>query len=44
MARSWADYTQFGVDSRVRKLKMSIFEGEDAYGWMYRVERYFTIN
>ncbi|KAL9409374.1 hypothetical protein AB3S75_047714 [Citrus x aurantiifolia] len=23
---------------------MPIFEGEDAYGWVYRVERYFTIN
>lgn len=23
---------------------MLIFEGEDAYGWVYRVECYFTIN
>ena len=23
---------------------MPIFEGEDAYGWVYMVERYFTIN
>ncbi|ESR54666.1 hypothetical protein CICLE_v10018888mg [Citrus x clementina] len=23
---------------------MPIFEGEDAYGWVYRVERYFAIN
>ncbi|KAH9751882.1 phosphatidylinositol N-acetylglucosaminyltransferase subunit A [Citrus sinensis] len=37
-------WTQFGADSRVRKLKMPIFEGEDAYGWVYRVECYFTIN
>ncbi|GJS71806.1 hypothetical protein Tco_0704647 [Tanacetum coccineum] len=28
---------------RVRKLKMPVFEGEDAYGWIYRVERYFEI-
>ncbi|XP_024035682.1 glycine-rich cell wall structural protein 1.0-like [Citrus clementina] len=38
MARNWAGQTQFGVDSRVRKLKMPILEGEDAYGWVYRVE------
>ena len=44
MVRNWVGQTQFGVDSRVRKLKMPIFEGEDAYGWVYRVERYFTIN
>uniref|UniRef100_A0A1S8ADV7 Aminoacyl-tRNA ligase n=1 Tax=Citrus limon TaxID=2708 RepID=A0A1S8ADV7_CITLI len=44
MARNWAGQTQFGVDSRVRKLKMPIFEGEDAYGWVYRAERYFAIN
>ena len=23
---------------------MPIFEGKDAYGWVYRVECYFTIN
>nr|GEY85139.1 hypothetical protein [Tanacetum cinerariifolium] len=28
---------------RMRKLKMSVFDGEDAYGWIYRVERYFEI-
>ncbi|KAH9724928.1 Plastid division protein CDP1 [Citrus sinensis] len=44
MAHNWAGLTQFGADSRVRKLKMPIFEGEDAYGWVYRVERYFAIN
>ena len=44
MARNWAGQTQFGADSRVRKLKMPIFEGEDAYGWVYRVECYLTIN
>ena len=44
MARNWAGLTQFGADFRVRKLKMLIFEGEDAYGWVYRVERYFAIN
>lgn len=25
----------------IRKLKMPIFDGEDAYGWMYKVERHF---
>ena len=44
MARTGAGQTQFGADPRVRKLKMPIFKGEDAYGWVYRVERYFTIN
>ena len=23
---------------------MPIFKGENAYGWVYRVERYFAIN
>ncbi|GKF42299.1 hypothetical protein Tco_0125641 [Tanacetum coccineum] len=27
----------------MRKLKMTVFEGEDAYGWIYSVERYFEI-
>ncbi|GJW60699.1 hypothetical protein Tco_0110034 [Tanacetum coccineum] len=27
----------------MRKLKMPLFDGEDAYGWIYRVERYFEI-
>ena len=44
MARNWVGLTQFGADFRVRKLKMLIFESEDAYGWVYRVERYFAIN
>ncbi|GJU41638.1 hypothetical protein Tco_1194595 [Tanacetum coccineum] len=30
-------------EHRMRKLKMPVFEGEDAYGWIYRVERYFEI-
>jgi len=33
-----------GGDRKVRKLKMPIFEGEDAYGWIYKVERYFAVN
>ena len=33
----------FGADFRFRKLKMPIFEGEDAHGWIYRMERYFDI-
>ncbi|PKU77286.1 hypothetical protein MA16_Dca016853 [Dendrobium catenatum] len=32
------------MDTRSRKLKMPVFEGEDAQGWVYRVERYFSIN
>ena len=44
MVRNRAGLTQFGADSGVRKLKMPIFEGEDAYGWVYRVEHYFAIN
>lgn len=35
---------QTGVDARIKKLKMPIFEGEDAYGWIYHVERYFMVN
>lgn len=31
-------------DLRVRKLKMPIFEGEDGHWWIYRVERYITVN
>ncbi|PWA72590.1 hypothetical protein CTI12_AA104190 [Artemisia annua] len=31
------------LEHRMRKLKMPLFEGEDAYGWIYRVERYFEI-
>ncbi|GJW36904.1 hypothetical protein Tco_0059824 [Tanacetum coccineum] len=30
-------------EHRMRKLKMSLFDGEDAYGWIYRVGRYFEI-
>ncbi|GJT27690.1 hypothetical protein Tco_0907965 [Tanacetum coccineum] len=35
--------TYHGFEHRMRKLKMPAFEGEDAYGWIYRVERYFEI-
>ena len=42
--RNRAGQTQFGVDSRVRKLIMPIFEGKDAYGWMYKIEHSFTMN
>ena len=27
-----------GADFRLRKLEMPLFDGEDAYGWVYRVE------
>ncbi|GKD54213.1 hypothetical protein Tco_1287600 [Tanacetum coccineum] len=33
----------FGAHFRFRKLNMPIFEGEDAHGWIYRMERYFDI-
>ncbi|PKU67640.1 hypothetical protein MA16_Dca011218 [Dendrobium catenatum] len=28
----------------MRKFRMPIFEGEDMYGWIYKVERYFAVN
>ena len=31
-------------DYKGRHLEMSIFEGEDPDGWIFRAERYFTIN
>ncbi|GKA76409.1 ankyrin repeat-containing protein [Tanacetum coccineum] len=33
----------YGAEYRLRKLKMPIFEGKDAYGWIYRMEQYFHI-
>nr|GEV16166.1 ankyrin repeat-containing protein [Tanacetum cinerariifolium] len=33
----------YGAEYKLRKLKMPIFEGEDVYGWIYRMERYFHI-
>ncbi|GKC83925.1 hypothetical protein Tco_1139642, partial [Tanacetum coccineum] len=35
--RGW----QPGSDHRLRKLKMPLFDGEDVYGWVYQVERFF---
>ncbi|GKA27344.1 putative mitochondrial protein, partial [Tanacetum coccineum] len=35
--------THNNYEHRMRKLKMPVFDGEDAYGWIYRVERYFEI-
>ncbi|PKU76102.1 hypothetical protein MA16_Dca011470 [Dendrobium catenatum] len=32
------------MDAREKKLKMPVFEGEDAQHWVYRVERYVSIN
>ncbi|GJT16280.1 ankyrin repeat-containing protein [Tanacetum coccineum] len=38
------DGTNFKAnDYRFKKLKMPIFDGEDAYGWIYRMERFFKI-
>ncbi|GKC14454.1 ankyrin repeat-containing protein [Tanacetum coccineum] len=36
-------FAYHGFEHRMRKLKMPVFEGEYAYGWIYRVERYFEI-
>ncbi|XP_020695248.1 uncharacterized protein LOC110108795 [Dendrobium catenatum] len=33
-----------GGDPKVRKLKMSIFDDEEAQDWIYKVERYFAVN
>lgn len=30
-------------EERWRKLEIPVFEGEDAYGWINRVERYFDL-
>ncbi|GKD53405.1 putative mitochondrial protein [Tanacetum coccineum] len=35
--------THQNSEHRMRKLKMPIFEGDDAHGWIYRVERYFEV-
>ncbi|PWA67746.1 Ankyrin repeat-containing protein [Artemisia annua] len=35
--------THQNAEHRMRKLKMPIFEGDDAHGWIYRVERYFEV-
>nr|GEY48135.1 reverse transcriptase [Tanacetum cinerariifolium] len=37
--RGW----QPGSDHRMRKLKMPLFDGEDVYGWVYEVERFFEL-
>ncbi|GKB47835.1 putative mitochondrial protein [Tanacetum coccineum] len=37
--RGW----QPGSDHRLRKLKMPLFDGEDVYGWVYQVERFFEV-
>ncbi|GKC44946.1 hypothetical protein Tco_1062668 [Tanacetum coccineum] len=38
------DGTNFKAnDYRFKKLKMPIFDGDDAYGWIYRMERFFKI-
>nr|GEX64909.1 hypothetical protein [Tanacetum cinerariifolium] len=33
-------FAYHGFKHRMRNLKMPVFEGEDAYGWIYRVERW----
>ncbi|PWA61664.1 Ankyrin repeat-containing protein [Artemisia annua] len=32
-----------GYDHRMRKIKMPLFDGEDAHGWIYKAERYFEV-
>nr|GEZ42526.1 putative mitochondrial protein [Tanacetum cinerariifolium] len=32
-----------GTDYRLRKLKIPIFNGDDAYGWVYLAERFFEV-
>lgn len=32
------------TDSGIRKLELPLFNGEDLYGWVFRVERYFQFN
>ncbi|GJY60988.1 hypothetical protein Tco_0461645 [Tanacetum coccineum] len=32
-----------GIDYRLRKLKMPLFNGDDVYGWVYLAERFFDI-
>ncbi|CAN4106303.1 unnamed protein product [Withania somnifera] len=29
---------------KFRKLQLPVFEGEDPLGWIFKVERYFTVN
>lgn len=31
-------------DERAKRVEVPYFMGEDPYGWVYRVERYFEIN
>ncbi|KAF7814687.1 Retrotransposable element Tf2 [Senna tora] len=33
-----------GDGSRHRKLELPIFEGDEAIGWLFKVERYFSLN
>lgn len=44
MTRNWYEYPQWWLDSKVRELKMPIFEGVDAHEWLYLVLCYFTLN
>lgn len=44
MASGGLVLAQIGVDSHTRKFKIPIFEGEDTYGWIYCIERYFAVN
>ncbi|GJS46432.1 retrotransposable element Tf2 [Tanacetum coccineum] len=32
-----------GYDHQMRKIKMPLFDGEDAHGWIYKAERYFKV-
>ena len=32
------------VELRGKRLELPIFEGKNSFGWLFRVEHYFTIN
>lgn len=32
------------IEHRGKKLELPLFQGEDPHGWLFRAERYFTIN
>nr|GFA28824.1 hypothetical protein [Tanacetum cinerariifolium] len=34
---------QSGSDHHLQKLNMPLFDGEDVYGWVYQVERFFEV-
>lgn len=41
---TWSSSRDSSRDFGGRKLKIPIFRGDDAYGWIVRAERYFKLN